>query len=78
MDIRVIKEVLSCVANMGLMKPQIVKIRENNTDRLLWQGEFDHLYYDNDFEIKFLEISRRHYKMLSEQWLSTMSCPEFL
>ena len=73
-----VKKVLTCVTQMGLHNAEISKIRHNQDERLLWKGEVDYGPYCQDFEKKFLETTRRHYKMLSEQWLSTMSCPEFL
>ena len=62
-----IKKVLQCITQMGLKNPEIMKVKENNSDRLLWKGESDNAHYTNDFEKKFLDTTKRHYKMLSEQ-----------
>lgn len=73
------KKVLTFVTQMGLHTAAIEKIKEETGgDRLVWKGEVDYGPYCNDFEKQFLETSKRHYKMKSEEWLSSMSCPEYL
>jgi hypothetical protein len=57
---------------------EIVKTRDESGDKLLWKGNQNFDYYNNDFEKRFLDDSDYHYKTKSAGWCSSLSCPEYL
>ncbi|OMJ79173.1 hypothetical protein SteCoe_20874 [Stentor coeruleus] len=77
-DINTIKETLLCFTQLGCDKFTIEKGKDNEGDRLLWTGSPSLIIYHEEFEKAFLEKSKEFYISKSQQWITSMSCPEYL
>ncbi|OMJ91564.1 hypothetical protein SteCoe_5815 [Stentor coeruleus] len=73
-DINTIKETLLCFAQLGCDKFSI----ENTGGKFLWIGQPNLDLYHEEFENIFLEKTKEFYISKSQQWITSMSCPEYL
>lgn len=58
---------------MGTEKASIVK----RGDDYVWKGHIDEQYFAVTFEKKFLEESRLFYKKKAEDWMASMTTPDY-
>ena len=77
-DTNIIKESLLCFTQLGCTKFTIEKLKVDDQDRLAWTGTSSLTVYKEDFEQSFMDDSLRFYRAKGQNWIMSMSCPEYL
>lgn len=71
-----LKKILYCYRTMGLTNASVEK--DELTNERMWQGVQNLQYYKEVFEGEFVTQTTEFYKKQADQWILTVSCPEYV
>lgn len=71
-----LKKILYCYRTMGLTGASVEK--DEVTQERMWQGTQNLQYYKEVFEGEFINQTTEFYKKQADQWIVTVSCPEYV
>eukprot|EP00743_Colponemidia_sp_Colp-15_P002736 GILK01002963.1.p1 GENE.GILK01002963.1~~GILK01002963.1.p1 ORF type:complete len:756 (-),score=135.64 GILK01002963.1:180-2396(-) len=77
-DRSLLRTIANLFVQVGLTDVKIQKVKENDTEKLMWTGTQNRNIYTTLFEEPFVQESSAHYGRKSLQWLTSMSCAEYL